>query len=233
MATSACSIPSVLIVKPKDSSLFILVFKESAPSPGVWVTMATPHLHPYRPDDHPLWRPLPMRKCCLLRYFDWLSVGILNKVPFELDAVWVLLLLLELFPLSCPLPRDPNIGMLCFVDELCCCCSCAKSPAFVVCCFVPLPVSNTIFEGPEVAESPVDWSRGLVSWERKEDEAVEVVCFSGRRNVVERVTWGLLSDACKKIKWLCQVIQVGSLSIVYMLYMYTLHVHVNVLYSSS
>ena len=114
----------------------------------------------------------------------------LNAIPFEL----VLLLLLELFPLTCAPPRDPKVGMLCFVG---CCWSWANSPAEELCCFVPLPVSITIFEGPEVAESPVDWRRGLVSCERSEEAAVVVVCLSGRRKVAERVTWGLLSDNCK------------------------------------
>lgn len=130
-------------------------------------------------------------------YFGGLSVGILNEIPLRLDVVWMLLLLLELFPLPCPLPSDPNVGMFCFVDELECCCSCANSPAVEVCCFGPLPVSITIFEVPVGAASPVDWRRGLVSWERREEEAVVVVCFSGRRKVADRVTWGLLSEDCE------------------------------------
>lgn len=126
-------------------------------------------------------------------YLGWVSVGILNKIPFE---PVLLLLLLELFPLTSPPPKDPKVGMFCFVG---CCCSWASSPAEVLCCFVPLPVNITIFEDPEVADSPVDWRRGLVNCDRREVEAVVVVCLSGRRKVAERVTWGLLSDGCKEI----------------------------------
>lgn len=105
-------------------------------------------------------------------------------------AVWMLLLLLELLV---PL-REPRVGMLCLVEGAVCCCIWESSVVVLVCGFVPLPVSITIFEVPEVVESPVDWRRGLVSCERNEDEAVEVVCFRGRRKVAERVTCGLLID---------------------------------------
>ena len=124
-----------------------------------------------------------------------MSVGIFNEIPLAL-----LLLVLELFPLPSPLPKDPRVGMLCLTNGFDCCCSGDNSPAVVVCCLVPLPESITIFEEPVDADSPVDCSRGLVSWVRREAEAVDVVCFRGRRNVADRVTWGLLSDDCKRTR---------------------------------
>lgn len=103
-----------------------------------------------------------------------------NEFSSRIGPDRMLLLVLELFPRACPPPRGPRVGMLCLADEFGCCCSWANSPAVVICCFAPLPESITNFEEPDDADSPVDCSRGLVSWVRTEDEAVDVVCFRGR-----------------------------------------------------